>query len=145
VRKTALVVTRQGETKALTKVLEECGAAVRLVATCREARDALRLPASVQVVFSDLLLEDGSWRTVRTELARVGSRAPLAVLLPWLDGGAIDLLESGCFEVLAPPYREERIRAVVDRAASLRRADEALPGKTFSAEVAGPAACAVDD
>lgn len=114
-KKTALVVTRQGETKALAKILEESGAAVRLVANCREARNALRRPGSVQLVFSDLLLEDGSWRTVRADLARTGSRVPLAVCLPLLDGGAIDLLEAGCVAVLAPPFREESVRDLVDR------------------------------
>lgn len=136
-KKTALVVTRQGETKALAKVLEECGAAVRLVATCREVRDALRRPTSLQIVFSDLLLEDGSWRTVRADLARSGSKAPLAVCLPRLDGGTVDLLETGCVAVLAPPYREESVRDLVSRAAAIRRPDEALLGDPFSARAAG--------
>lgn len=118
-KKTALIVMRQ-RGKALAMVLEQCGAIVRLVRTCREARRALRGRAPVDLVFSDLSLDDGSWWTVRQELARTQSRAPLAVCLPRAGGASTAMLDSGCFAVLAPPYRREAIRAIIDCAAARR-------------------------
>jgi DNA-binding response OmpR family regulator len=114
-KKTALLMVGRNGDQALTEIFQHCGADVLLAQNCREARVALgRLP--IDVVVSELSLDDGSWWTVRKELLRMESPALLAVYLPRADGGVADLLEVGCSAVLVPPYDEGRIRLIVEAA-----------------------------
>ena len=71
---------------------------VTLAGNCREARAALRW-WPVDVVVSELSLDDGTWWTVKKELLRSEAPAILAVSLPHADGGVTDLLEVGCTAV----------------------------------------------
>ena len=80
-KKNALLVMGPACSEALAEILQQCGADVTLARNCREARTALRR-WPVDVVVSQLSLDDGSWWTVRKELLRSESPAVLAVCLP---------------------------------------------------------------
>jgi DNA-binding response OmpR family regulator len=114
-KKTALLVVARKCDKALAEILQQCGADVTLAGNYREARAALRR-RPVDVVVSELSLDDGSWWTIRKELLQSEAPAVLAVFLPRSDGGITDLLEVGCSAVLVPPYDKETIRRIVEAA-----------------------------
>jgi DNA-binding NtrC family response regulator len=84
-KRTALLVVGRNCDKTLAEILQQCGADVTLAGNCREARAALRR-CPVDVVVSELSLDDGSWWTVKKGLLRSKSPAVLAVCLPLSDG-----------------------------------------------------------
>ena len=124
-KKNALLVMGPACSEGLAEILQQYGADVTLARNCREARTALRR-WPVDVVVSQLSLDDGSWWTVRKELLRSESPAVLAVCLPRSDGGITDFLEAGCSAVLVPPYDKDTIRRIVE-AAPIGRAASGSP------------------
>jgi len=85
-KKTALLVMGRECSKALAEILQQCGADVTLAGNCREARAALRR-WPVDVVVSELSLDDGSWWTAKTRNCSGLSRQPFSPCLPHSDEG----------------------------------------------------------
>jgi hypothetical protein len=50
---------------------------------------------------------------------------PLILFLPQVDGGWIDLLEAGAFDLVVEPYRRERIQRVIAELALYARVPSA--------------------
>jgi DNA-binding LytR/AlgR family response regulator len=109
-----LLVMHPDEATKLRALLHECGAETFLASSCAEAGRVLRSGAPIRGIFSAQRLPDGGI----TELALTGNRcpepAPLIVCLPQIDGGWIDLLEAGAFDLLVEPYRHERIHQIIE-------------------------------
>ena len=112
----ALVVMPQHTGATLLARLEACGTAALVAANCREARALLQERPPLDVVFTNLSLDDGSWWMVRQELLRTQSNASLIVCLPRADGGVSDILEYGASDVLVPPYERRNLRRIVEAA-----------------------------
>ena len=108
-----LVVMDPPEIAKLHGLLHECGAEVFTASTCLEASRALNLGVSIRAIFSTRWLPDGGFQ----DLVQLGRRcpepAPLILVLPQIDGGWIDLLEAGAFDLVVEPYRRERIQSVI--------------------------------
>jgi len=98
----------------LRPLLEQCGAETFLAATCAEADRFLHSGTPIGAIFSTQRLLDGGI----AELARMGNQfpkpVPVIVCLTQIDGGWIDLLEQGAFDVIVEPYRRERIQQVLE-------------------------------
>ena len=109
-----LLVMRPAETAKLHGLLHECGAEVLTASTCVEASRALHLGVSIRAIFSTRWLPDGGFQ----DLVQMGSRCPepmpLILFLPQIDGGWIDLVEAGAFDLVVEPYRCERIQQVIE-------------------------------
>ena len=102
----------------LLEILESSKADVLTACSCREAGLLLQTCPPLQIVLTDFSLEDGGWWSVREEVVRAKLHAEVIVCLPRVDGGVIDLLESGASDVLVPPYNGERIQHLVEAAAA---------------------------
>jgi hypothetical protein len=103
--------------------LAACGAEIVAVDTCEEARQVLASCTGIDAVLCDHLRDGGSLAPLLAAGAREGDRpVPVVVCLTEGDPGCADLLEAGAYAVLAPPHQPQRLRAILDECARLRRA-----------------------
>ncbi len=118
-RKTlVLLVMARDRRLPLLEALEGFGIEVLTACNCKEARGVLQNRLPVQVVLTDLSLDDGGWWTLREEVVQANPAAQLIVCLPRADGGVSDILENGGSDVLIPPYEREEIQRRVEAAAA---------------------------
>ena len=108
-----LVVMHPAETAKLHGLLHECGAEVFTASTCLEASRTLDLGVSIRAIFSTRWLPDGGFQDLVQMGGRCPEPTPLILFLPQVDGGWIDLLEAGAFDLVVEPYRRERIQRVI--------------------------------
>jgi hypothetical protein len=110
-----LVVMNPDESAPLHALLQACGAEVCIANSCAEARRTLAADAPFSGVFSACHLADGGFE----ELVRICRRrtppTPVTVCLPQIDGGWIDLLEAGAFDVMVEPYRRDCLETLLGR------------------------------
>ena len=67
----------------------------------------------MRAVFSALHLPDGGFYDL-VRMARTRAQPmPVVVFLPQLDGGWIDLLEAGAFDVIGEPYNRRTIERLL--------------------------------
>ncbi|MFN7994884.1 MAG: response regulator [Bryobacteraceae bacterium] len=108
-----LVVMDPAETAKIHGLLDECGIEAFTASSCAEAAHAIRAGVPMRAVFSALSLPDGGfWDLVRMA-SRCPEPTPVIVFLPQIDGGWIDLLESGAFDVVGEPYQREKIERIL--------------------------------
>ena len=93
--------------------LIECGAEAFLVTSVAEARKVFNLEFQIAAVFCAPTLPDGNFGQVAQMAQRRGHPVPVVLCLPGVDGGWVDLLEAGAFQVLAEPYSPEQVRAIL--------------------------------
>ncbi len=95
--------------------LDECGARIFTTTCCEEAERILAAHPEIQVIFSEILLDDGCF----TRLVESGSKRgiPTIVCLEHVDAGCTDLLERGAFSLLTPPFTAEKLRWVLSECA----------------------------
>ncbi len=67
----------------------------------------------MRAVFSALRLPDGGFQDLVHLASRRPEPTPVIVFLPQIDGGWIDLLESGAFDVVGKPYQREKIERIL--------------------------------
>lgn len=120
-----LVVMHPAETAKLHGLLHECGAEVFTASTCVEASRALHPGNSLRAIFSTRWLPDGGFRDLVEMGKRCPEPTPLILFLPQVDGGWIDLLEAGAFDLVVEPYRREKIERVIAELAPYTRAPSA--------------------
>lgn len=110
-----LLVMDGAEAAKLLAPLQECGVEIFLAASCAQARQIVRSDAPIRCILGTCRLPDGGVH----ELAQLGRQrfepVPLIVCLPAIDGGWIDLLEAGAWDLLVEPYRREKIHDVIER------------------------------
>lgn len=116
-----LLIANPKETAELQRLFRLSGMNVFAATDCQQARQRLGSSSDPAIVVTSLSLKDGSWWSVRKALIDRQSMAALVVCLPTLDGGLTDVLEAGCAAVLVPPYKLDRVKAVVE-ATKARRA-----------------------
>jgi hypothetical protein len=109
-----LLVMHPDEAAKLHTILQECGAETFLASSCAEAARVLRSGAPIRAIFSAQRLPDGGIAKLTRMANACPERLPLIVCLQQIDGGWIDLLEAGAFDLLVEPYRHERIRQIID-------------------------------
>ena len=110
-----LVVMHPSEAAKLHALLQECGVRVFVASSCAEAARVLRAGAPIRGIFSTQWLPDGGVQEL-AEIGKQGPRlAPLIVCLREIDGGWIDLLEAGAFDLLVEPYRRESIQQAIEK------------------------------
>ncbi len=114
----ALLVMPRYHRTPLLEQLESCCSAVLAAVNCEEARRILQGYPALDVVVTELSLEDGSWWTIHQELARARVSTALVVCLPGADGGISDILERGADDVLLPPYERPEIQRMLEAAAA---------------------------
>jgi hypothetical protein len=116
-----LIVMPPGEQARLRECLTECGIDAYVVPSCAEARKVLNLEFQIGAVFSAVHMADGTYGTL-LEMAREHTHpVPIVVCIREIDGGWIDLLEAGAFQVLPEPYDAAKVRKVLDTALALYR------------------------
>jgi hypothetical protein len=94
--------------------MEECGAEVATASSCVEAARICGTGLSFQAIVSAPRLPDGTWHEL-AEMARgLDAVVPVIVYVPMADGGWSDLLESGAFALLVPPYHREEVLRVLE-------------------------------
>jgi hypothetical protein len=122
-----LLVIERAEAPELEALLEECGAEPILVSSCAEAAAVLDAGAPIHAVFSSKRPPDGGIAELAGMAKMRREPVPLIVCMRQLDGGWIDLLEAGAFDLLVEPYRGECVRRILDElslyAASWARSD----------------------
>ncbi len=109
-----LLIANPKETAELERLFRLSGMNVFAATGCQQARQRLDSSNDPAIVVTSLSLKDGSWWSVRKALIDRQSMAALVVCLPTLDGGLTDVLEAGCTAVLVPPYKLDRMKAVVE-------------------------------
>lgn len=110
-----LVVMSPEERDPLEHCLRRCGFEVFVAPSCTEARKVLNMQYQVGAVFTSLRLPDGGYGTLLEMARKHAHPLPLVVCLPRLDGGWVDILEQGAFQVIEEPYPEDRVRSVLER------------------------------
>ncbi|HVA00630.1 MAG TPA: response regulator [Terriglobia bacterium] len=103
--KTVMIYDQHEPSDALRQVLRRLGMEVRHVHTCQEASRLLKQPDSAEMVFTDTTLPDGTWEDVLRLAQQSHDYLPVIVVSRVVD---IDLyleaLESGAFDLVAPPF-----------------------------------------
>lgn len=113
-RAQVLMVSPPGEAADLQAVLEECGAHVLRAPSCAEASRIVNSGPGMRAAFTfrSRKLTDPGY----PDLLKAARRhaIPLVLCLPRLDGGWIDLLETGPSAVLGRPFRHSKVRRILD-------------------------------
>ena len=86
--------------------------------TCAEARGALRDCESVDVVVSDLTLDDGNWWSIYQDLANRDVCAEMVVVTPKRGLDVSEILAHGVYAVLGRPLEPAEIVDMVQEAAA---------------------------
>jgi hypothetical protein len=108
-----LVVMDPAEAMRLHGLLDVCGAEVFMASSCAEARRTLQGGAPIRAIFSSQRLPDGGFGDLVQMAGASAEPLPVIVFLPKIDGGWIDLLEAGAFDLVVEPYRRETIERVI--------------------------------
>ncbi len=116
-----LVVMDAVETEKIRGVLEECGAEVFTAGTCAEAARTIHAGVAVRAVFSAERLPDGGFQDLVQMACGCREPIPVIVCLPEIDGGWIDLLEAGAFDVVAGAYCRDNMERVIAEIPLYRR------------------------
>jgi hypothetical protein len=113
-RPRVLLVSAAGDRASLQAVMEDCGAEVVTVSSRVEAERICRSGLSFQAIVSAPRLDDGTWHELAGMARGLDPVVPVIVYVPVADGGWSDLLESGAFALLAPPYHREEVLRVLE-------------------------------
>ncbi|MBS1857697.1 MAG: hypothetical protein JST11_20175 [Acidobacteria bacterium] len=112
-RSGVLVVMGPAETVRVHGLLRECGVDVFTASSCAEASRALRLGVPIRAIFAARQLPDGGPHELVQMTRGRADPVPVVLFQTETDGGWIDLLEAGVFELVVEPYGRERIEQVV--------------------------------
>ena len=131
-----LVRDEAGPLAELSKILEEMLIETRSVRSTRELARLLRDGSPPGVIFTGLVLADGTWRDVIRLLAELPDPPCLIVVSPSIDIPAyLDALESGACDFITPPFAACDVRFVIKCTLSNVRAERAaLPRAASSTE-----------
>ena len=110
------------ETAKVHALLHECGAEVFTASCCAEAGRVLDRGVPIQAIFSARRLPDGEFHDCVQMARKRVEPMPVIVFLPEIDGGWIDLLEAGAFDLVVEPYRREEIERIIAEIAHYTRA-----------------------
>ncbi|MEZ4416983.1 MAG: sigma-54 dependent transcriptional regulator [Gemmatimonadota bacterium] len=122
---TILVVDDEARIRRLLQMsLEAEGYHVVLAANAAEADRVLRSEA-VDLMLTDLALPDGSGLDLLAALRQRSSDIPVILITAFgTVESAVEAMKLGAFDYVIKPFRAEEIEALVDRALSLRRAEQ---------------------
>ena len=112
-----LMVMPPDDMAKLRPLVEQCGGEVLTACSCAEASRALDAARSIRAIFSAQLLPDGGFHELVGLAHRRPEYTPLIVCLAQIDGGWMDLLEAGAFDLMAEPYRREDVQRILDEIA----------------------------
>jgi DNA-binding NtrC family response regulator len=101
------------ETAKVHALLHECGAEVFTASCCAEAGRIMDRGVPIRAIFSAQRLPDGRFHDCVQMAGRRAEPMPVIVFLSEIDGGWIDLLEAGAFDLVVEPYRREKIERVL--------------------------------
>lgn len=109
-----LVTNRQAWCSGLKDILESRGFAVYVASSCAEATLLLHSYTPPHVVFTDMLLVDGSWAGILS----LAETTPLAVNVIVVSRNVdidsyIEVLEGGASDFIVPPFQVSEIDHVV--------------------------------
>jgi len=116
-----LLLTRpERRNRPLVEQLSAFGVVFSFTSECNEAEKILAMkPSDGWVVLTDVRLSDGTWRDIWNYVTRAHIRAEIVVCADkydkelWLEASTL-----GIFDLLAPPYIQERTRRVIEAAAA---------------------------
>ena len=115
----ALVVTASAQGLPLLAMLEACGVEVVQASDRHQARQLLQVQDPIQIVLTDQVLPDGTWRGVVEDVAQSRVNAEVVVCAQNADATLwCDVLESGAFDLLAEPYQRSEVQRIVEAAAA---------------------------
>lgn len=120
-RSGVLLVSPPGCYSGIQQHLSDCGLEVFAVADCAEARKVLSMHYQIAAVFTPVLLPDGNFRDLVEMAAQRTNPVPVIACLPELDGGWVDLLESGAFQVVSEQCELQEIQKVVNSIVGCRQ------------------------
>jgi hypothetical protein len=112
-RPAVLIVMPSEQRVVLENCLAQCGVEAFVVPSCVEARKVLDMEYRVDAVFTSHTLSDGDYGTLLAMAREHTHPLPIVVCLPQADGGWIDLLEAGVFQILAEPYQQDQVRQIL--------------------------------
>jgi len=115
----ALIVSNNPElSRIVSAMLGSCGLETKRCSTLKEARTMLA-SNSIQMVFCENFLLDGSFRELLRAIADSRRGIPVVVLSS-LGGWQShrEAIESGAFGCIAPPFRSREIEQIVNQALS---------------------------
>lgn len=108
-----LVHTEEPCFQALKLILQEQGIEIRLARSCAEASASLVQQGLPQLVFTDTALCDGTWADV-LNLVSEPNPAEVIVVSRALDNHLyLDVIESGAFDFIMPPFEPKDVAFVV--------------------------------
>ncbi len=97
----------------LKSILQEQGIETRLARSCAEASASFLQQGLPQLVFTDAGLCDGTWADVLS-LVSAPDSAELIVVSRVLDHHLyLDVIESGAFDFMVPPFEPEDVAFIV--------------------------------
>jgi two-component system OmpR family response regulator len=111
----ALLVHEQDRPwRELNPLLEEQGMRIFRASTCAQAKLALSHPEPPLLVFTDIVLSDGTWSEVVALSGQLRPRVPVIIVSRLVD---IDLyltvLESGAADFIVPPFQAAELAHVM--------------------------------
>ena len=113
-----LVVMRPEHVGNLRSLLEEFGVQVFLASSCEAARTFLAGDIRIDAIVSARWLPDGSYSDLGDIVRHRPTYTPLIVCLPKIDGGWVDLLEAGAFDLIVEPYPRREIQRILEALAA---------------------------
>ncbi len=124
-----LVYNQEDPSRALKLALENQGTEIHCARSCREVRKIIEEHDPPEVVFTDTDLADGTWVDVLRLSATAHDPVEVIVVSRLPDIKLyIDVMESGAFDFIAPPFQDAGLAHIVQcaawRAISRRRSQK---------------------
>jgi two-component system, OmpR family, copper resistance phosphate regulon response regulator CusR len=112
-----LVSAESDQSQGLQRELQRQSVKTRQVRTCTEAKQFFEREEKPDIIFSDVLVPDGTWADV-LRMARNEKTSAEVVVVARLPNTKLymDVMDGGGFDFIAPPFSQAEIAHVVQTA-----------------------------
>jgi len=102
----------------LARALESICAEIKTARTCQEALTQIKQPNPPHLLFTDVVLPDGTWADLLTEVRKTSPPVGVIVAARLVNIPLyLDVLDRGAVDFVAPPFNREEVAWVVKHAA----------------------------
>ena len=102
----------------LARALESICAEIKTARTCQEALKEIKQPDPPHLLFTDIVLPDGTWADLLTEAGKTSPPVGVIVAARLVNIPLyLDVLDRGALDFVAPPFNRAEVAWVVKHAA----------------------------
>jgi DNA-binding NtrC family response regulator len=102
----------------LARALENICAEIKTARTCQEALKEIKRPEPPHLLFTDVMLPDGTWEDLLSEVTKTSAPVGVIVAARLVNIPLyLDVLDRGAIDFMVAPFNRAEVAWVVERAA----------------------------